>query len=214
MTIAGYTTSEAPAPLSTILEPGVNLCIWHRVVPALLREFIAAEVLPRKIKQSVAWSGETMDLSGLLVDLPHGTGRDLLAEDLRGLAGIVRELTGSERVTLKLESFGGNLCERFHVDRVALRLICSYAGPGTEWLADADVNRAWLGPAGQRLADEESGLLRTGAVVRRLDCFDVALMKGESWPGNSGRGLVHRSPRIADQRRVLFKIDVDHVPGS
>lgn len=77
------------------------------------------------------------------------------------------------------------------------------------------LDRAFLGPAAGDLPDEHSGLLLPGAVVHRLERFAVAVMKGERWPGNSGKGLLHRSPRIASsgRRRVLFKIDPGASPG-
>jgi hypothetical protein len=43
----------------------------------------------------------------------------------------------------------------------------------------------------------------------RLAPFQVAVLKGERFPGNAGRGLVHRSPPIAGTNtvRVLLCID-------
>ena len=75
-------------------------------------------------------------------------------------------------------------------------------------MADEEINRDWLSPRGGERGDE---LLREGATIRQLERFDVGLMKGDRWPGNQGKGLVHRSPhdRDAKQRRVLFKIDTD-----
>lgn len=36
----------------------------------------------------------------------------------------------------------------------------------------------------------------------------VALVKGERWLGNEGRGLIHRSPSLAPgQRRLLLTLD-------
>jgi hypothetical protein len=101
------------------------------------------------------------------------------------------------------------MCGRFHADRVGLRLICSYAGPGTEWLDEPDIDRSKLGPGLGGLPDEVTGLLLPGARVRRLERFAVGLLKGEHWPGNEGRGVVHRSPQIkgTELRRVLFRIE-------
>jgi hypothetical protein len=147
---------------------------------------------------------------GALVQALELPGGDAFARDVRFLSDLFAGITGVEALNVKLECFGGGLCERFHVDLVQLRLICSYGGPGTEWLEEAFVNRARLGPDAGGPADEESGLLLPGATVWRMDRFAVGLMKGERWPGNSGRGLVHRSPygTTADVRRSLFKIDM------
>jgi hypothetical protein len=91
--------------------------------------------------------------------------------------------------------------------------------PGTEWVEDACLDRAKLGPGSGGVADEESGLLRQGAQIQCTERYTVGLMKGSLWPGS--KGLVHRSPRtrIPPTQRVLFKIDVageqsPHRPGE
>jgi hypothetical protein len=200
---------EDPAALAAIHRPGVNLCVWRRPVSPRLLRFIDTVVLPRNVKRVLTCDSAASLIEELLQDIPGGDERDWFEEDIRGLVKLYAALLGAERVTLKLESFGGALCERFHVDWVKLRLICCYAGPGTEWLDSRHVDRSRLGPQPGDPADEYSGLLREGAVIRRLDRFAVGLMKGQLWPGNQENALVHRSPHVEDAslRRVLFKID-------
>ncbi|WP_324615399.1 DUF1826 domain-containing protein [Francisella sp. TX07-6608] len=44
--------------------------------------------------------------------------------------------------------------------------------------------------------------------IQKLNIGDVALLKGESWIGNSGFGLVHRLPSIIDgKKRLLLTLD-------
>jgi hypothetical protein len=188
--------------LQRIREAGVLLAAYRRAIDPAVQEFVDRVLSAKSLRRTAA------DLEGLLDGFLKEPGGDAFGEDLCWQVDLFRQITGGERLRLKLESFAGSLCERFHIDRVQLRLICSYAGPGTEWLEDRDVDRAKLGPGSGGLSDEESGLLREGARVRRLDRFTVGLMKGGLWPGS--RGLVHRSPRVGDAslRRVLFKIDV------
>jgi hypothetical protein len=207
-TIVAHDATQAWA----INEPAINLFVWRRTVPGGLSQFVDAAVAWRDIKRVISCPAAAPDIDGLLADVPPECGFELLRADMLELAQLFAHLTGAEHLTLKLESFGSNLCERFHVDCVPLRLICSYAGPGTEWLDNAEVDRAYLEPGAGGWPDEQSGLLRPGATIGRLERFAMALMKGERWPGNAGNGLVHRSPRIANSgiRRVLFKID----PGS
>jgi SAM-dependent methyltransferase len=93
------------------------------------------------------------------------------------------------------------MCPGFHVDRVGIRLVCAYVGPGTEWLPEPQVDRVALGRR------EPGGVLRLGAPAR-LAIGAVGLLKGEAWPGNEGRGAVHRSPPVAaGERRVLLTIE-------
>ena len=35
---------------------------------------------------------------------------------------------------MRLVSTSAPMCPRFHTDHVGVRLICTYVGPGTEWL--------------------------------------------------------------------------------
>ena len=191
----------APAELAAVLRPEVNLCLWQREVPAALRRFVDVNLARRDCKRLTTWDGNEPDELTWGVGLADAEDYDAFHDDVTMLSRLYAELTGADRLTIKLEAFAGSLCERLHVDRVGLRLICSYAGPGTEWLANADVDRRWLGTADDRL-------LRLGGAVRRMPRWSVGLMKGERWPGNAGNGLVHRSPKCAaGERRVLLKIE-------
>ncbi|UTH76828.1 DUF1826 domain-containing protein [Chromobacterium sp. IIBBL 290-4] len=103
-------------------------------------------------------------------------------------------LTGCPRVGARLEVLRQAMCPRFHADRVGLRLLCCYQGPGTEWLPDAAADRSQLGAAAQGLADEQSGLILDAAAIGRAPPFSVLLLKGSQWPGARG-GAIHRSRR-------------------
>jgi len=196
------TTADAPAELATILRPEVNLCLWQREVPVDLVRFVDTSLAGRDYRRCTTWDGNEPEWLELGADLAAADGFEAFRDDVTLLAHVYAELTGAARLAIKLEAFAGNLCERFHVDRVGLRLICSYAGPGTEWLANADVDRRSLQP------DAAAGPVRPGGQVRQMPRWAVGLMKGERWPGNTGNGLVHRSPKCGPtERRVLLKIE-------
>ena len=90
------------------------------------------------------------------------------------------------------------MCPRFHVDHVPCRLITTYTGVTTQWLPHTSVDRSKLGKGNNGKKDEESGLFGQSTDIKQLCVGDVALLKGESWYGNSGAGLVHRSPHVED----------------
>jgi len=202
---------DDPAALGRIREPGVNLVVYRRQVAPPVQKFVEEVLLPLDLKRVVPDSDAMQGPAKLLGGIGSLAEAQPFIADLRTMIGMYIQTSGVQTVRLKLECFAGNLCERFHTDRVPLRLICSYAGPGTEWLADGEINRDWLVPRAGDRRDEESGLLREGARIRQLERFEISLMKGDRWPGNHGKGLVHRSPHVRDagQRRVLFKIDTD-----
>jgi len=100
------------------------------------------------------------------------------------------------------------MCPKFHVDRVPCRLITTYSGVGTEWLDNDSVDRLKLGSNGLGLSDEESGVVRQFGQIERLEAGGLALLKGESWEGNEGHGIVHRSPQVApNEDRLIMTLD-------
>jgi len=103
-------------------------------------------------------------------------------------------------VGVRLHVLPDTMCPRFHTDRVPTRLLVTYAGRGTDWLPEHLVTRnEQPGPLPQqRVSDEDIQVLPTGA---------VSLLKGESWVGNEGRGLVHRSPAPGDTPRLVLGLD-------
>jgi hypothetical protein len=195
--------------LAMIHDHDCNLVVWQRGAAPELRVYASETLAGLTMKRECVVAVDELDRSGIFSDLPEGWGLTAFRADVARLAELYRQVTGWERIRVKLEAFGGNHCERFHVDHVQLRLICSYAGPGTEWLEERDVDRSLLTTNAVISGGDYLSPARPGARPRRLDTFDVALMKGERWPGNQGRGLVHRSPTIHNSgtRRVLLKID-------
>jgi hypothetical protein len=130
--------------------------------------------------------------------------RSAFAIELRRLivlfAGIDRKMT----VRIKLEVERDDRCRYFHTDRVGLRLLCTYLGPGTEWVPDDFVERAALG------GGDNAAIVPDPHRVERLASFWVGLFKGDLHPDCLGSGCIHRSPPIGHRRntaRILLTID-------
>jgi molybdopterin-guanine dinucleotide biosynthesis protein len=141
--------------------------------------------------------------------LPDHAGKDALRSEIGWLTHVYTDLLGCPSAALRIEVLERPMCPRFHVDRTGIRLVCTWCGPGTEWLDDGWADRSRLGPGSRGLADEESGLMRPGAEVERIPTFAVGLLKGSLWQGNAGRGAIHRSPQIDphDAPRVMLSLD-------
>lgn len=109
-----------------------------------------------------------------------------LAADIAALITRYAAIGGWRRVEARLDVTRGVPCPRFHVDRVASRLLCTYRGRGTQWLEDPD-------------DPDAIGELGTG---------DVAIMKG-SVHADGATALPHRSPPWsgADGPRILLVVD-------
>ncbi len=199
------------ADLHRIREPRLNLCVLGRTVAAEVEEFVRGVLLPGDLRRTAVCDPADPEVGGLLSGFPASASLAAFRADILVQLRLFAAFLDAPRYHLKLIATGDNQCERFHVDWVRLRSICTYAGPATEWLDNADVDRANLGPGAGGLPDEASGLLRPGASVRRLPLYAVAWLKGSRWPGNADGGMIHRSPRVlgSGQRRVVFKIDAD-----
>jgi len=183
----------SPNVLSSILENEVNLAVWQRSLPSHIADFSALVLSlgQRLADERVVEVRE--DTPVVLNDLLAGTqdlqGYEAFVADVTWLVEAFTCLVGARRLGLRLRVLEGAMCPRFHVDHVALRLLTTYAGTGSEWLsdpADADIPERY-----HRLAEG-----------------DVALLKGENWSGNEGHGLVHRSPSATrESGRLLLSID-------
>lgn len=171
--------------LASILEPGPLVAVVLRRAPDIAIRRYAASLLERDdVGTALVRVVETTDLdaSALAAALPSGDedGRRALAEDLALWAEVACELTGAPRAGLRLTRTARPICPGWHVDKVTLRLVLTYAGAGTD---------VWV----------EEGAFS-------VDPFDVVVLKGEAFPGNAGRGVVHRSPP-GDAPRLVLTID-------
>lgn len=198
--------SDKIIDLIRIFETDVQLAVCQRPVNTVIHQWLDrhAADLGIGLRQSIQ-PGEQPDLSRL----PTGAGRDALAEDIQFLADIFFELLDPPALGFRLEIVHKAMCPRFHVDRVGLRMLCTYRGAGTEWVEESQIDRAYLGALSGGQPDELSGLLLPGHQVETIEPYAVALLKGTLWQGNEGRGIVHRSPPVTAEQspRVLVAFD-------
>jgi hypothetical protein len=163
-------------------------------------------------------------LGGAQVE-PAGA-REAISMLERDACAVVREycaVAGTEEAVVSVSLLRGVLCRKYHVDHVPLRVMCTYLGSGTEVLSE----RASLAIS---LANDRvgrtAGDLMKGIVGGFVDAFaknhettkmrksaaecELVLMKGERWPGNAGKAIVHRSPIIdgcCGEWRLCLKVD-------
>ena len=172
--------------LSAIYEESVNV-VTLRLTPssALLADAERAVDVLHAERFEVRPGAPSTAVSSLR-SFPH------LAADVLLWSEVLADLTGCEAVGVRLARLTEPMCPRFHVDRVVLRLVMTYHGPGTEFVGSEDVDRRHLG-----LPDVDGShgrLVRTTACIRRAQTFDLVALKGEGSPDNEYGGAVHRSP--------------------
>jgi hypothetical protein len=173
-------------------------------ITSYLAQAVAAGSLGGGFRNTLRPGGRP-DVSGL----PNRPGRSELADDLAVLAELYGDLLGCDAVGLRMEVVGRAMCPRFHVDHVGIRMLCTYRGPGTEWLDEHCADRSFLGARSGGLTDEVSGIIRDPAGIHAAPLSAVALLKGDLWQGNAGRGVIHRSPLVPAYQapRVLVALD-------
>lgn len=206
------TTSASPdasSPLASILRPDLNLVTFARrllpEVAAALRVVAASTTFVREAQLDTG----SPAIWPLLEHVADPLARSFLAADIAALASDFGRVLDRRHVHAKLSVVHDDGCRKLHTDNVTVRLLCTYAGPGTEWVPDADVVRENLGRVDVDVDTANRSVLRRPGVVRVCEEGDVILLKGEAYRGNRGRGAVHRSPPIRARglRRLLLKID-------
>ena len=131
-----------------------------------------------------------------------GEGRMLLIKDMVELGDAFFMSTKSKHIRFQLEIVETDMCRLFHEDRMRQRLLCTYLGPGTEWLDHSNVKREGL-----RKGNNDN-IVKDYSKVNKSKPFELLLLKGSLYDEGED-GVVHRSPPIEQDElvRVLFKID-------
>ena len=183
------------ADLVEIFDPGVQVCAWQREIDPAIETYLA----------QLHQTGELQVLETLspaaqprLDALPGGTGRASLIEDLSLLREVVCELLDCAAAGLRLARLGHAMCPGWHVDRVGIRLVCTYQGPGTQWLDDQNTDRR----------DLRSDETKESALVQASP-GEIVLLKGALWQGNDAFGAIHRSPCLGSSAALRTLITLD-----
>ncbi|MFI3136436.1 MAG: DUF1826 domain-containing protein [Methylococcaceae bacterium] len=202
--------SQHIADLAEIYNADVNLCIAQRAVASELETFVKS-LLASGTELSLVehLTFKSFDFYGLLPQLAHLPGHRAFCADIATLSALYADLFGLQGIGLRLRTLDKPMCPKFHVDSVTCRLVCTYGGIGTEWLADNDVNRTKLGMGSGGLSDAESGFLLREDAIQTMSAYAIGLLKGSAWEGNEQHGAVHRSPQVTSQspRRLLLTLD-------
>lgn len=184
----------------------INLAVWQRDVPpaiaAWLRMASATTFfenyadIDQRLPASCVQAFVAAHFAGRVTTPQAGVA--VLARDVGELAETVARFVASPAVRLRLEWVTEQTCCYFHADRVPFRLVCTYCGPGTEWVAN-DVAALLKASESEPAAHD----------INRLGAGDVAVMRGLPDRSQAHAPLRHRSPPIekASERRLFLAID-------
>lgn len=162
---------------SRIHDSGCSLVLDERCQPlnaATIAQLLARAPFTTRSKGPVAIIAEA------LAELPAP-----LVADVVALAERFANLMDSNDVRVRVEGVTGNACTRMHADYTDVRLITTYAGPGTDYIEGDDT-----------------------CCPRRVPQGWVGLFKGHAYGGGHAP-CMHRSPPVADtgERRLVLVID-------
>mmetsp|Transcript_2268 Transcript_2268/g.3150 ORF Transcript_2268/g.3150 Transcript_2268/m.3150 type:complete len:287 (-) Transcript_2268:415-1275(-) len=137
---------------------------------------------------------------------------ELLLKDIKEVCEWFCSTVGRETIDCRLVLSDQVPCPRLHVDKVHSRLICTYSGPGTEWLQNDDILWGNI----QKYKDEADHLkfntmvMKENATVFSSQEGELLLLRGTKWAGFSKRPAVHKSPVVNDSQRRLVLILTSH----
>ncbi len=180
--------------LEEILEPGINICNWQRTLPGYVQADLVAwtQTLTERVDVQLKRGSPVPPaaLAGLA-----GPTRDWLVADLASLSARYMHLAQANPIRFSFGPVNRTQCPKFHVDHIALRLLCTYVGPGTEWLPEHALRRSALAKRSASTIADNAKLLVDAAALQRAQPGNVLVMKGERF-GDGTPGVVHRSPAI------------------
>lgn len=191
--------------LPRIFEDDINIAIMHRQLPQAIQVGVTAQLQANEAL-SVIWLGPPGDdlRRELIKRLHDPEASGALIEDIVTLAEAMAYLFDTNTVELRLRRLENAMCPRFHYDKLPVRLVTTYHGPGSEWLPEWALNRQGLGAPNP----EKPEIITAPTAIQHLAAGDLALIKGSGWIGNEEHGLVHRSPGLpAGFQRLLLTLD-------
>lgn len=196
--------------LTEIREPEVNLVLWPRPTDPWMSGL--AHLAERDVSASLCLDTPKTALDGLFAPfdrLADPLTMRLLRQDVAMLIDALFCATHPGHVDVSLAVVADDACRKFHVDRRHARMICTYAGPGTQWVPNHAVDRDALARDGLDFVAANAAIVKNCHEIRTVPAPWVAVLKGAAWPGNEDLGLVHRSPPVAEAglRRLVFMAD-------
>lgn len=205
-------------PPTAGLEPrGRDIVIWRRRPDPRLTDYLAAIASAARLRVSVAIDRIALAepcITAALADagLAANPQRTLWAEELAALCALLHARHPNTGLRLRLEAVAQPDCRLFHVDRVVSRLLCTYHGPGTQWLDEDNAVRGELGLQGRTIERTNAAIVRDPGRIHTLAPWWVAICRGCACPGNERGGLVHRAYPDAVPRLRLRLDTESHCP--
>lgn len=182
------TISEQDIILDDIRNREVMLAIWARMLSPALQSWLGntpdgalptGRVLIRPDQTEAAFRA-----------MPGNASKAFIA-DVGYLIARFAEIIGCSQIDLRLDCIDHDACWKFHQDQIDYRLLCSYRGPGTEFVPQDH--------AGTALRHQRD----YNGPRQQLTAPFVGLFKGAT-PHGDKAGVVHRSPPVSRSGKTRY----------
>ena len=198
---ANAAISSSPNMLQDIHRKEKNIAIYRRDITSLSDDIRLLNDRDIEFRAS----GNSEDILELLNDffkVQLSTSSALL-EDISEQLSLFKSISKADSFRLYLASVSTDMCRKFHTDINDLRLLCTYAGPGTLWVPDAIVDYRAL------QSKEDKNFVLDPQQIQQAESGDIVLLKGALYPDSNP--ILHRSPSIkaAGKKRLLLRIDTN-----
>ena len=212
-----WSIDQCPDVLADIYNDDISIAIWQRQLHQGVTSYLS-ELMSQQKNISLKLSGTPEQLmaeihrvfpSALIIDDACLSAADFY-EDIHQLLEMFACLFDAKALGVRIDILERAMCPRFHVDNINARLITTYHGLATEWLPNQLSDRSALGSSRASAINKPGAIIADEQFIQRMSCGDVALLKGEYWQGNEGRGVIHRSPALTEQqpRRLVVTCDL------
>lgn len=180
--------------LSTIHDGDKNVAIFERDISYLKNEI---EVLSSQATE-FRYNGTVQDITKGIKEAFCDQCPELHLDFIE-LIELFKDVTGAEEFKFFLHTVTTDMCRKFHTDINDLRMLCTYAGPGTLWVAEDD--KSSKSQSHEVSIDKDS--------IHQVKTGNVAILKGALYPNSNP--AIHRSPSISKngETRLLLRIDTD-----
>jgi hypothetical protein len=186
--------------LTRIYDASRNIIEWERDISSLSGDINT--LLRQKSRLQVI--GDKEYIMSQLIDHTPIQMFSTIYEDISVLLSTYSELSDVKEYDFLLTTIDDNMCTQFHYDMNKLRLLCTYAGQGTLWLSNSNVN--W--PAFQdRMTQDE--IVIDKDEVHQAKTGSIVILKGAHYNQGKTPPVVHRSPptQQLNETRLLLRID-------
>jgi hypothetical protein len=187
--------SENIEILSQITD--ASAVIWQRNLSKKLQIEIAqllneADFSKIYFKESLAGIISQLSDNQLLIQLPD------LQADLIQLVGRFAKITQTTQIRFELSAISSDMCRKFHTDVTDYRLLCSYAGIGTYFVAPEDLS-------GKLIENP------TEDIIQATQLGEVLIFRGAMAATADFPALLHKSPPAQQLgiKRLLLRLDTE-----